>query len=127
MMTRPINSNKPARIRSAALRHMSGHDTALHAAMRRLEPLPTFPARGAAKSHFHSLSRTILSQQLAGSAARTIHDRLQRLVERAFSDTEHLSQTEERADQAIGFPEPRKRRYENWPYSSNRDNCRSED
>ncbi|MEM9383289.1 MAG: DNA-3-methyladenine glycosylase 2 family protein [Planctomycetota bacterium] len=37
---------------------------------------PSFPDRGQVGSHFHALSRAIVYQQLAGAAARTIHDRV---------------------------------------------------
>ena len=60
-------------------KHMMKCDPALHSAMSRLEELPSFPSAGSAQTHFHSLARSILSQQLAGKAARTIHDRVKRL------------------------------------------------
>ena len=48
--------------------------------MRRVEPFPALPLRGVAGSHFHALSRSIIYQQLAGAAARTIHDRVRALT-----------------------------------------------
>ena len=81
MMTRRRTPTTLTGIRSAAIRHMARHDPSLHSAMRRLEKLPKFPVKGGAQSHFHALARSILSQQLAGSAARTIHDRVKRLSE----------------------------------------------
>ena len=65
-------------LRSAG-RHMAKHDKALSTEMAKLEPLPVFPLPGSANSHFHSLAKTILYQQLAGNAAKTIHDRVRRL------------------------------------------------
>ena len=62
-----------------ALAHMKSADPLLAKAMKRLAPMPSFPMPGSADSHFHSLSRTILYQQLAGNAAKTIHDRVRRL------------------------------------------------
>ncbi|HAW96430.1 MAG: DNA-3-methyladenine glycosylase [Phycisphaerae bacterium] len=79
MTNSPRTPKTQAQLRSAAIQHMAHHDPALHSAMKRLESLPAFPAKGSAQSHFHSLARSILSQQLAGSAARTIHDRVKRL------------------------------------------------
>ena len=68
-----------ARQHLSASRHMAEHDPRLHTAMSRLVALPVFPSAGSAQSHFHSLARSILSQQLAGKAAQTIHDRVKRL------------------------------------------------
>lgn len=58
---------------------MAKSDPALHSAMSRLERMPAFPTAGTAQSHFHSLARSVLSQQLAGKAAQTIHDRVKQL------------------------------------------------
>ena len=63
----------------AAEKHMARSDPALHSAMRRLEKLPAFPTPASAQSHFHSLARTILYQQLAGKAAATTQHRVKRL------------------------------------------------
>ena len=68
-----------ARQSLAAEKHLAKNDPHLHSAMSRLEALPAFPSPGSAQSHFHSLARSILSQQLAGKAAQTIHDRVRRL------------------------------------------------
>ncbi len=45
-------------------------------ARRRVAPFPTFPGKEGGQSHFHALSRAIVYQQLAGAAARTIHNRV---------------------------------------------------
>lgn len=45
-------------------------------AVKRVAPFPRFPADHMAKSRFHALGRAIVYQQLAGAAARTIHDRV---------------------------------------------------
>ena len=52
----------------------------LGAAIKRLPPFPGFPAPKNADSHFHSLARTIIHQQLAGKAATTIHNRVAALT-----------------------------------------------
>jgi DNA-3-methyladenine glycosylase II len=39
-------------------------------------PFPGFPDPKQGRSHFHALARAIVYQQLAGAAARTIHDRV---------------------------------------------------
>ncbi|MEM1452420.1 MAG: DNA-3-methyladenine glycosylase 2 family protein [Planctomycetota bacterium] len=39
-------------------------------------PFPPFPDPAQGGSHFHALARAIVFQQLAGAAARTIHDRV---------------------------------------------------
>ena len=72
-------SRMNARQHLAASRHLANTDPRLHSAMSRLEALPVLPTAGSAQSHFHSLARSILSQQLAGKAAQTIHDRVRRL------------------------------------------------
>lgn len=64
----------------AALRALDRRDPALGRARRRLEAFPGFPAPGQTGSHFHALARSIIYQQLAGAAAKTIHDRVVRLT-----------------------------------------------
>ena len=64
----------------SALRALSRRDPRLGKAMRRLPAFPGFGNRRSADSHFHSLARTIIYQQLAGNAAATIHDRVRRLT-----------------------------------------------
>jgi len=51
-------------------------DSALGAFIKRAPSFPGFPAPRSADSHFHSLARTIIYQQLAGKAAATIHNRV---------------------------------------------------
>jgi DNA-3-methyladenine glycosylase II len=63
-----------------ALRSLAQRDAALGAALVRVAPFPGFPVPGSADSHFHSLARAIVSQQLATAAARTIHDRVRALT-----------------------------------------------
>ncbi len=74
-----MGSLRPNEHVNAALKHMAVHDPVLYQKMSSLEALPDFPIQGSADSHFHALARTILSQQLAGKAAKTIHDRVKRL------------------------------------------------
>lgn len=60
------------------LRELARRDPALGRAMKHLEPFPGFPggAQKAYRTHFHALARAIVYQQLAGAAAKTIHDRV---------------------------------------------------
>jgi 3-methyladenine DNA glycosylase/8-oxoguanine DNA glycosylase len=61
---------------SAALRALARRDPALGALMRRTAPFPGFPdARQARWSHYESLARAIVYQQLSGKAAATIWSR----------------------------------------------------
>jgi 3-methyladenine DNA glycosylase/8-oxoguanine DNA glycosylase len=66
---------KPA---ASELRALARRDPVLGGAMRRVAPFPGFPNPAAHpyRSHFHALARSIVYQQLAGSAARAIHDRV---------------------------------------------------
>ena len=65
---------------AAQLRSLRRRDPVLAPAMRRVAPFPGFPAPGAADSHFHSLAKAIVHQQLALPAARTIHSRVRSLT-----------------------------------------------
>lgn len=65
---------------ASALRALDRRDPALGRARRRLVAFPGFPAPGQAGSHFHALARSVIYQQLAGAAARTIHDRVRDLT-----------------------------------------------
>ena len=62
------------------LKALARRDPKLGRAIRRLPPFPDFANRRSADSHFHSLARTIIYQQLAGNAAATIHDRVRSLT-----------------------------------------------
>jgi 3-methyladenine DNA glycosylase/8-oxoguanine DNA glycosylase len=75
MMSR--NQGQPS---PADLRALSRRDPVLGRAMKRLPPFPGFGNGRSADSHFHSLARTIIYQQLAGRAAATIHDRVHALT-----------------------------------------------
>lgn len=70
----------------AQLRALARADPALGRAMRDLPAFPGFPLRGHYESHFHALASAIIHQQLAGKAARTIHDRVAALGGNAFPD-----------------------------------------
>ncbi|MGI9626905.1 MAG: DNA-3-methyladenine glycosylase family protein [Longimicrobiales bacterium] len=60
----------------AQLEALREADPALGAAMSRLVPFPGFPVGETARgSHFESLARSIVFQQLATNAARSIYDR----------------------------------------------------
>ena len=65
---------------SAQLRALDRRDPALGRARRRVAPFPKFPNKEGGQSHFHALARSIVHQQLAGAAARTIHDRVRALT-----------------------------------------------
>lgn len=65
---------------TAQIRLLSRRDPELGRAIKRLEPYPGFPGGRRTDSHFHSLARTIIYQQLAGNAAATIHERVRRLT-----------------------------------------------
>ncbi|MCH2160396.1 MAG: hypothetical protein MK085_00835 [Phycisphaerales bacterium] len=94
-------ANKPT---PASLRALARRDPALGRAMRRVTPYPGFPSGGGADSHFHSLARTIIYQQLAGNAAATIHDRVRALTPgRRFPRAEELATLPDRAIQAAGI------------------------
>jgi 3-methyladenine DNA glycosylase/8-oxoguanine DNA glycosylase len=64
----------PTRAQLTALRR---RDPVLAGAMRGLEPYPGFPGgAGRRGTHWESLARAIVYQQLAGAAAATIHGRV---------------------------------------------------
>ena len=58
------------------MRALAERDPRLGAAMKRLPPFPGFPTRDGVRSHYESLARAIVYQQLATRAAATIHGRL---------------------------------------------------
>ena len=60
------------------LRALKRRDPALGRAMRGLPPFPDFPV-APRLPYFHTLARTIIYQQLATGAARTIHGRVKAL------------------------------------------------
>lgn len=58
------------------LRELAGRDPVLGEAMERVQPYPGFPDGTLVEgSHFQALARSVLFQQLAGAAARTIYAR----------------------------------------------------
>lgn len=63
------------------IRSLSRRDAVLGRAIRRLPRFPRLGGRSSADSHFHSLARTIIHQQLAGAAAATIHERVHALTD----------------------------------------------
>lgn len=72
----------PLKPTSAQLRALARSDPALGRALARVAPFPGFPSGAASvtRTHFHSLARSIIYQQLAGQAAKTIHDRVAALA-----------------------------------------------
>ena len=69
---------KPTRPTPSQLRALATRDPVLGRAMKEAPPFPAFPQ--GRHSHFHSISRAIVSQQLAGKAANTIYGRVKALV-----------------------------------------------
>jgi len=67
--------NRPTPSQLKALFH---RDPVLGEARKGLEPFPGFPVEPRLP-YFHTLARIIIYQQLAGGAARTIHNRVQSL------------------------------------------------
>jgi 3-methyladenine DNA glycosylase/8-oxoguanine DNA glycosylase len=63
----------PSQLRALAIR-----DPALGHVMKSTPPFPSHPV--GRYSHFHSLSRAVISQQLAGKAANAIYGRVKALV-----------------------------------------------
>ena len=87
------------------LRALARRDPRLGRAMRRVAPFPGFPSAAQPyRSHFHALARTIVFQQLAGSAARAIHDRVCALTPgRGFPRAPELLALSEAALRAAGL------------------------
>ena len=69
---------KPIRPTPSQLRALAARDPVLGRAMKKAPPFPTLPM--GRHSHFHSLARAIVSQQLAGRAANTIYARVKALA-----------------------------------------------
>ncbi len=61
------------------MRGLRRRDPVLARAMGRVAPFPEFPIRADADSHFHSLAKAIVHQQLSTKAAGTIHRRVRSL------------------------------------------------
>ena len=72
-MKQPPNRPTPAQLGGLFRR-----DPTLGAARKGLDPFPGFPVEPRLP-FFHTLARIIIYQQLAGAAARTIHDRVRAL------------------------------------------------
>lgn len=64
----------------AQLRALATRDPLLGAASRRVPPFPTMPPPLLRGSHFHTIARSIVYQQLATAAARTIYGRVRDLT-----------------------------------------------
>ena len=62
------------------LRALAKHDPVLGAAIKRVPPFPTMPPPLLRGSHFHTIARSIVYQQLAAAAARTIYGRVRDLT-----------------------------------------------
>ena len=72
---------KPIHPTAAQLRALRKSDPALAAAMRRVPAYPGFPHPSQRGSHFQSLARAVVYQQLSGNAAGTIYGRVCALTE----------------------------------------------
>lgn len=64
----------------AQLRALARRDPVLGAAIKRVPPFPTMPPPLLEGSHFHTIARSIVYQQLATAAARTIYCRVRDLT-----------------------------------------------
>ncbi len=67
---------KPVLPEPVTLATVIQRDPLLAQAVKRVPPYPGFPLRNQRDSHFHALARSILYQQLANAAARTIYQRV---------------------------------------------------
>ncbi|MEO2163786.1 MAG: DNA-3-methyladenine glycosylase 2 family protein [bacterium] len=74
--TRSPRSGPPT---PAQMRGLRRRDPLLARAMGQVAPFPEFPIRADSDSHFHSLAKAIVHQQLSTKAAGTIHGRVRRL------------------------------------------------
>ena len=64
----------------AQLKELAKHDPLLGAAMKRVPLFPTMPPPLLRGSNFHTIARSIVYQQLATAAARTIYGRVRDLT-----------------------------------------------
>lgn len=64
----------------AQLRALARRDPLLGTAIKRVPPFPTMPPPPLRGSHFHTIARSIVYQQLATAAARTIYGRVRDLT-----------------------------------------------
>ena len=88
------------------MRALRAADPVLAAALSRVPPFPGFPGALAnvVGSHFHALARSIIYQQLAGAAAKTIHDRVVALTPgRRFPPPEALLTLDDEAMRGAGL------------------------
>jgi len=102
----------PQRPSRRALALLASADAQLSGALRRHGPYPGFPTPSAARrlTHFAALGRSILFQQLATAAARTIHGRVCALGERGrFPTTAKLLALPEQSLAAAGVSGPKRR------------------
>ncbi|MEC9157587.1 MAG: DNA-3-methyladenine glycosylase 2 family protein [Planctomycetota bacterium] len=94
----------------AALRALARRDPALGRLLREVGPFPGIGGPRTADSHFHALARSIIYQQLAGRAAKTIHDRVRGLGRgRRFPTPPEVLRLPERRLRAAGLSKAKHR------------------
>ena len=97
--------DRPSPEARAAARALARLDPAWREPLRQLEPYPGFPTPALARrSHFEQLARAIVFQQLAGSAARAIFERVRALGAKGrFPSPERLLQIPEERLRGAGL------------------------
>jgi DNA-3-methyladenine glycosylase II len=89
---------------SSQLRALARRDPILGAAIKRVPPFPTMPPPNLKGSHFHTIARSIVYQQLATAAARTIYGRVHNLTpDKGFPTAEQLLDLPEESLRGAGL------------------------
>lgn len=88
----------------AQLRAIAKRDPVLGAAMKRVLPFPSMPPPNLKGSHFHTIARSIVYQQLATAAARTIYGRVRDLTpDKGFPTAKQLLDLPEESLRGAGL------------------------
>ncbi|MFV2006397.1 MAG: DNA-3-methyladenine glycosylase [Longimicrobiales bacterium] len=88
----------------AQLRAIAKRDPVLGAAMKRVPPFPSMPPPNLKGSHFHTIARSIVYQQLATAAARTIYGRVRDLTpDKGFPTAKQLLDLPEESLRGAGL------------------------
>ncbi len=88
----------------SAIETLSAADPALAEVIPTLPRCPVFPTKAARVPHFHYIARAIIYQQLAGAAAKAIHDRVFALgKEMKFPRAEEILRLSEEALRGAGL------------------------
>ncbi|GMR13554.1 MAG: DNA-3-methyladenine glycosylase [Gemmatimonadota bacterium] len=86
------------------LEELAKRDPLLGTAMKRMPPFPKMPPTHLRGSHFHAIARSIVYQQLATAAARTIYGRVRDLTARkGFPTAEQLLDLPEKSLRGAGL------------------------